>query len=273
VGDFSAEWLALREPADHAARAERLAVEIVHSVGGAGIFRVLDLGSGTGSNVRYLAPRLPRPQHWILVDRDADLLYGARRSVPHGIEVDTRQLDLRDLEGKGVRDALQGRALVTASALLDLVSAPWLDALADLCAGAGAAALFALSYDGRFACTPADEHDELVRHLVNLHQRRDKGFGPALGPSAADHAVRAFAARGYRPQRERSDWIVEPGAGDLQRALILGWNQAAVEIAPADSAALDAWRARRLAHVDAGRSSMRLGHEDVLALPHVETKR
>src|SRR5262245_3364562 len=148
VGEFSAEWLALREPADHAARAERLAGDVADAVGGGDVLRVLDLGSGTGSNLRYLAPRLPRPQQWILVDRDAELLAAARRGVPHGIDADVRQLDLRDLEGEDVRSSLEGRALVTASALLDFVSAAWLDALADLCAGAGAAALFALSYDG-----------------------------------------------------------------------------------------------------------------------------
>ena len=267
MGDFTADWLALREPADHAARAEGLARDAADAVARSGVIRVLDLGSGTGSNLRYLAPRLPGPQQWLLVDRDADLLAAATARLPPDTDIAVRQLDLRDLDEAAAHDVFEGRALVTASALLDLVSAAWLDALAAVCASVGAAALFALTYDGRFDCSPADGHDEVVRHLVNLHQRRDKGFGAALGPSAADQAVRAFAAHGYRIERERSDWMLDAGTSVLQRELILGWTQAAIEGAPADTASLVAWRARRLAHVDAGRSSIRVGHEDLLALP------
>jgi SAM-dependent methyltransferase len=266
VGDFTAAWLALREPVDHAARADRLARQVAGALPG-GAIRVLDLGSGTGSNLRYLAPRLPRPQHWLLVDRDADLLAAARAAVPPGAEVAVRQIDLRYLDEETAGGLLHGTALVTASALLDLVSAAWLDALATRCCGVGAAALFALTYDGRFDCEPVDEDDEVVRQLVNLHQRRDKGFGVALGPSAVDRAVRAFAAQGYSTERQRSDWRLESGARDLQRELVTGWAQAALEAASADSAPFEAWRARRLAHIDAGRSSIRVGHEDLLALP------
>jgi SAM-dependent methyltransferase len=267
VGDFTADWLALREPADHAARAERLARDAADAVAGSSVIRILDLGSGTGSNLRYLAPRLPGPQQWLLVDRDAYLLAAATARLPPDAGIAVRQLDLRDLDKAAARNVFEGCALVTASALLDLASAAWLDALAALCASVGAAALFALTYDGRFDCSPADEHDAVVRDLVNLHQRRDKGFGAALGPSAADHAARALAAHGYRIERERSDWMLDPGASVLQRELVLGWTQAAIEGAPAETESLVAWRTHRLAHVDAGRSSIRVGHEDLLALP------
>ena len=36
--------------------------------------RIVDLGCGTGSNLRALAPLLGPRQHWRLVDYDADLL-------------------------------------------------------------------------------------------------------------------------------------------------------------------------------------------------------
>ncbi len=65
-------------------------------------------------------------------------------------------MDLSMLDDRAIFD---GRALVTASALLDLVSERWLRALAARCAGHGAAVLFALSYDGRIVCSPEDPDD------------------------------------------------------------------------------------------------------------------
>ena len=107
--------------------------------------------------------------------------------------VETRCLDLSTLDDREIFD---GRQLVTASALLDLVSEPWLCALANRCAECGAAALFALSYDGRIACSPEDPDDGAIVSLVNEHQRTDKGFGPALGPDATDAAERCFGDLG-----------------------------------------------------------------------------
>jgi hypothetical protein len=171
--------------------------------------------------------------------------------------------DLADLEANA--DLFKAAALVTASALLDLVSAEWIDALAQRCQSSRAASLFALTYDGRIACTPADGDDEMVRDLVNRHQRTDKGFGPALGPDAADAAQQAFASRGFAVERDRSDWTLGSGDSELQRQLIDGWAAAAVEMQPADAAAIEGWRRRRLEHVAAARSTLVVGHEDLAA--------
>jgi SAM-dependent methyltransferase len=264
VGDFSVGWLTLREATDHAARSLPLTRAVADAIQLDGELRVLDLGAGTGSNLRYLAARLSKPQRWLLVDRDATLLARAARArVPHAQTIETRQLDLGGIADEWTRALFDRQDLVTASALLDLVSERWLLTLAARCREAGAAALFALSYDGRIECAPDDEDDESVRRLVNVHQRHDKGFGPALGPTATECAERVFTALGYRVQRDRSDWTLQADAPELQRELIDGWARAAIEVAPAQSASIDAWRVRRLAHVTSGRSELRVGHEDL----------
>src|SRR5690348_13019004 len=56
------EWLARREAADAAARSEDLLAAVLEALPSSRPLRVLDLGTGTGSNVRYLSARLPRPQ-------------------------------------------------------------------------------------------------------------------------------------------------------------------------------------------------------------------
>lgn len=268
MSGFSAEWLTLREPADHAARADeltRLAARAVAGGTGGRALAALDLGSGTGSNIRYLAPRLGVPQAWRAVDADQRLLTEVPgrtlASLPAGSRIDLQTLDLRDLGGS---DLLAAPQLVTASALLDLVSAEWVADLASRCRAP--VALFVLTYDGRLACDPVDERDEEVRALVNRHQRTDKGFGPALGPEAAACAAAEFGRAGYTVRLVPSDWRLGPGQHDLQGALIDGWAGAAAEMAPDAAEAVEAWRQRRLRHVAAGVSRLRVGHQDLLAL-------
>ena len=202
---------------------------------------------------------LPSPQSWCAVDRDPTLL--AR--LPKGVA--TRCLELGALDVPGLFDGVH---VVTASALLDLVSEGWIARLARHCRDAGAAALFALNYDGRSTCSPPDADDEFVREHFNRHQRSsDKGFGLAAGPQAADDAAESFGACGYRVRRERSDWQLSPDMADLQTALIEGWAHAAREIMPRETARIDSWLARRIAHVRARRSRIQVGHQDLVAVP------
>jgi hypothetical protein len=263
VGSALSGWLALREPFDTAARSARLTEQIAGVLaGGERPLHILDLATGTGSNLRYLSPRLPGPQHWLVVDRDPALLEEVPAHVADA-RVDTRCAELGVLDDPAL---FSGRHLVTASALLDLVSETWLRALAARCRASGAAVLFALTYDGRFRCSPQEAEDETIRALLNRHQKQsDKGFGAAAGPDATDCAVRCFDGAGYQVRREASGWILPPQAHAMQRELIEGWAQASVELAPAEAPLVNDWLARRLAHVQANRSRIVVGHEDVAA--------
>jgi SAM-dependent methyltransferase len=288
MDDSLAHWLRLREAADRASRSVTLTRSVVNAVSNRDPLTVLDLATGTGSNLRYLAEWLPSPQRWLLVDRSPDLLALVRsrteewagerdyevtssasgfriRSERLSCLVESRQMDLNALVDPTL---FEGRHLVTASALLDLVSEDWLRALAARCAAVGAAALFALTYDGRSSCDPAEPEDDMVRELMNEHQHRDKGLGgPAAGPDAVGAAEQAFADIGYDLQTDASDWVIEPEAREFQRQLIEGWAHAGLEQQPDAAAAIADWRARRLAHVDAGRSRIVVGHHDVAAWP------
>ncbi len=262
MGRFSADWLALREPADRLARSSGLAQDVATALAGVRPVRILDLACGTGANTRYLSGSFAAPQDWLLVDNDETLLERARASAL--VPVSTRVEDLSRLGDAG--DLFAGRHLVTASALLDLVSGEWLVQLLSICRDAGAAVLFALSYDGRIECEPRDPFDDRVLELVNQHQRGDKGFGPALGPQSAATAAAILGELGYAVWRSRSDWTLAPDSGDLQSLLIAGWAEAATEMAPPAAEAVAAWQARRLAYVRSGSSHLLVGHEDVAGL-------
>lgn len=267
MSGFSAEWLALREPADVLARAPELLPLLPQLLPGGSTARIVDLGSGTGANYRYLAPRLAVPQDWLLVDQDESLLDQARSRCRGNRLRDSVATQTCDLAGGLAELPLRGASLLTASALLDLVSEAWLVQLADLCLAHRLPVLFALTYDGRLWGSPADPDDEEIRAALNAHQRGDKGFGPALGPLAAQRAQALFAARGYRVATYRSDWQLSASDCALQRALLQGWASAAAEQCPDQAGRVAAWHARRLQWVQCGRSALRVGHEDLLGLP------
>jgi hypothetical protein len=230
-------------------------------------------------------------QHWRLVDHDTALL----DAVPDALDQWARQNEYRftlehgagaeqgiDIAGPGFHAKVVGHRvdlardlasldfgqapLVTASALLDLVSASWLQALINKARAARAALVLGLTVDGRTAWSPADPGDEEVHGLFSQHQRRDKGFGPALGSQAAAVTLQQLASAGYETLQTRTDWVIDGAqAPQMQRAMIDGMAAAALEQDPAARDAVRSWAARRGAGI--GSSRLRVGHVDIVAMP------
>jgi SAM-dependent methyltransferase len=285
---FSTEWLALREPFDHAARSRTLARRFVRLLPPRP--RVMDLGAGTGSLFRFLAPIIGRGQDWLLIDADEALLdeaFGrtsawARRrgwaataegdelrvSTPQGLwrmQVamgDLHHVLLPCLPRVGAKRSDEvGLAVnaVTCSALLDLVSAAWLDRL---CGALRVPLLASLNVDGRDLWRPRHRYDALVLTAFRRDMRRDKGFGHALGTDAS-----RLLARRPRMVSAPSDWRIPRTALAMQRALIDGTADAARNARPAYAAAIGEWQRARLRQALLGRLAITVGHRDILLLP------
>jgi SAM-dependent methyltransferase len=276
VTGFSAEWLDRREPADHRSRNRKLERALAKHFDGWRPITVVDLGCGTGSNLRATAPLLGPEQHWTLVDYEQPLLdaaavrlaawadgsdwkdgkltlfKGAKR-----INVEFWRADLScDLDA-----ALGPNAnLVTASALFDLVSARFIGDFAAAVAARKAAFYTVLTYDGDQRWTPEHEADAALAEAFHAHQRRDKGFGPAAGPDAPDAISEAFSRAGYAVQEGDSAWRLGPSDATLVAELAAGFADAVRETGQVDSAMIDTWRAIT-------RAGAVVGHADTLALP------
>ena len=161
--DFAA-WLRLREPADAAARAVRLLEPLYRQLAAPDCAQIHDLGTGTGSMGRWLAPRLSGAQHWIMHDRDPDLLDRAKAAMVDRsadgapVTVETWQHDITTLTGGD----FAGAALITASALLDMLTADEIERVVAACAAARCPTLLTLSVTGRVRLTPEDPLDAVV---------------------------------------------------------------------------------------------------------------
>lgn len=262
---FSGGWLALREPVDHRSRSAELVRELNRWLRRRGAVKpvVADLGAGSGSNYRYLSTRLAGPVAWRLLDHDAALLTAVR--VGH--ECPDLATQVCDLGAAALAGCVAGATVVTASALLDLTSAPWIASLCAACVRQRAALLVALTIDGRAAFDPADALDGVVFAAVAQDQRRDKGLGPALGGAAPAALAEALAGWGWRVVQRASDWRLDSADIALARALIGGWAEAASRQQPDRAADFAAWAARRSAALAGGSARLIVGHQDVLGLP------
>ena len=250
----SPEWLRLREPADAAARSAALVERLRERLAKAGPLVIHDLGGGSGAMGRWLSPQLPGEQHWVVHDQDAGLLELAVATGPAAVTVEARRSDITRL----TPGDLGGASLITASALLDLLTAEGLVRMLRLCTGRPM--LLTLTVVGRVVLNPPEPLDARIGAAFNAHQRR----GGLLGPDAVATAVRQLGAEVLvRP----SPWRLDAAHADLTAEWFGGWVAAACEQEPALAAEAGAYRDRRLAQAAAGELEVTVDHADVLVLP------
>jgi SAM-dependent methyltransferase len=263
-----ADWLALREPADADARSVELVDELRRYLSTDGL-EIHDLGCGTGSMARWLAGQLAGPQRWVLHDRDAELLDLAAANPPTraadgaAVTVETRRDDITRLDPTD----LAGADLITASALLDMLTAEELRRFVDTCATGGCPVLVTLSVVGRADIAPSNRLDQKVTDAFNAHQRRCTTGGRLLGPDAARAAVDAFQELGLQVLVRPSPWRLGPGHSVLAAQWFTGWLGAACEHAPELTAMTRPYATQRLSQAAQGTLTVTLHHQDLLALP------
>ena len=269
VARVSKHWLALREPADAAARSRELVEQLAGRPRAGGRWLIHDLGGGAGAMGRWLAPLLPGSQHWIVHDRDAALLALAAADGPGpaadgaAVTVETKQSDITRLQPRELADA----TLITASALLDMLTEDELGRIVGACAAAGCPILLAMSVVGRVGLNPSDPLDDRVAAEFNAHQRRLTGRGRLLGPDAVAAAVERFRQLGTEVLVRSSPWRLGATQADLAEVWLTGWIGAACEQQPELTAAAEAYVRRRMEQATAGQLEVTVDHADLLALP------
>jgi hypothetical protein len=293
MSGFSPDWLAQREPLDAAARDAGLAHEFAAAIADTPR-RIIDLGAGTGANLRLLAPLIGGDQDWLLIDNDPALLIAQRREIArwaaqHGWGISeaatgaaeiivgparwrfrSQQLDLQSsLE----QLALQDCDGLTTTAFLDLVSLEWIDRLCRMLSRLPRPFLATLSVDGQRRWQPAMTDDLRLHQAFERHQTINKGFGAALGIAAVDEIAVRLDQLGFTVGTARSDWQIASGHPALLRQLIDEALAVGCELEPDAASAFDDWAAHRHAQLATGQLALTIGHRDLLALPGPGLKR
>ncbi|MGE4062128.1 MAG: hypothetical protein AB7E79_02065 [Rhodospirillaceae bacterium] len=280
MSGFSPEWLALREPADLAARNRQVLTACGRAFENHETIKVCDVGAGTGASVRALAELLPPRQFWTLVDSDEkNLSVSFEQLARWGTDVKAydgglamRKGDRQIFVRTHICDLAQtpacwpkGTHLVTASALFDLTSARWLDAFVALLSTQKVALLSMLTFDGVITSEPEHPLDQVVAEAFCNHQHRDKGFGPAAGPRAPEVLEAALAAADYEIETGESPWALDRGASALLYATLAGIASAVQEIQTVPPEDIEQWLRSSVINT----RLLTIGHRDLFARPKV----
>ena len=263
-------WLAVREPEDARARSTALAEALASQVHGTPVI-AHDLGSGTGSMMRWLAPMLPGPQNWTLHDRDVRFLPRRRRRPTPRRPQRIRRLGVharRCARRSGRRGPAGVHPSITASALLDVLTEDELRAVASRCVAVGAPVLFALTVTGDVAATPADPLDDDLRAAFNAHQQRAHACAAPARPDSRRPGARSVRQR--RVGRSAPSTHRGASAGIAPRLRQSGWpdgRMRPLSRGPSCDRRPPAYRARRTAQARAGALSIDVHHRDLMAWP------
>ncbi|MFF1634161.1 SAM-dependent methyltransferase [Leifsonia sp. NPDC058248] len=264
--EVSSDWLALREEEDARARSRELALEAARRLA-PGPIVVHDLGSGTGSMMRWLAPLLPGPQSWVLHDWNPGLTERATDDLAP-LDRDDRPVAVRSHSGQLAHlrpGDLDGASLVTASAVLDVLTSAEIHAIARACIAVGSPVLLSLSVTGRVHLDPPDARDELVETAFNAHQRRVEGGRRLLGRHGAALARGLFLRAGWSVRPVDTYWRLGDHDPRLLGQWFDGWVDAALEQHPELQVETAGYRELRCAQLGRGALTAAVAHTDLLA--------
>jgi hypothetical protein len=265
--EFGADWLSLREPADHAARDPVTLLRVTARLGEIEHPKIVDLASGRGSSIAAIDPHNALDADWHLLDQDDTLLRAARSRFPDH-RIMTARCDLRSAVRSKDRfgDIIPaGTDLITVSAFIDLASIDWIAHWALRCSERAIPVYCALTIDGRFAFDPVHPGDEVFLTALARHEQTDKGFGPALGPHAPQAFGAAFGRAGYVVDEAEADWTLRADDKPLIEALIEGWAGAVLETGMMDQGDLLSWVSARISQLRDESLTITVGHKDLLA--------
>lgn len=282
------EWLQVRYPYDAKARSKEVEQKTIDYFSGRTHLRILDLGSGTGANTRYYAPRFPSSQEWILLENERRLTEATSRELMSWAFRQKRKFrltpDRLNIEnGKGeisiqIKNAsffeleseedICGYDLVTSNAFFDLISRERFLRFASLLASAAKPLLATLNYTSmRF--DPAQRSDETYIPLYESHMRKPKGFGPPMGPLCGDRMVETLGSFGFTVNSGESLWNILSEDKTMMKYM-LGFMDEALCGMLKDSRKLrrfDGWKKDKWRLIETGRLKLIVGHLDCFARP------
>ena len=250
--------------------------------------KVVDVGSGTGANVRYYFDRIPHEQEWILIEQNEQLRDECCRSLVafaqergyHWQQQDGTFL-LTDDQKTATVQLMSGRIehieqladlartdVVTANAVFDLLSFEQFDTLVGKLVQHEVCLLATLNYY-ETSFLPFSEEDHRFMRWYHMHMKRPQPTGIAMGPDCSEEMLDLLAQHHMMIEQEGSQWHLKKNATTMHHYLLHFIEHAVAELSLSadEQRDFDTWLTHRKSLCRQRQLEIIVDHSDIFAYP------
>ncbi len=203
------------------------------------VLHIVDVGSGTGTNVCYYFDKLNHQQEWTLIERHDPLLQAARKRLRkfadkqgYSWNEQSDQVQLVDKNKKATIRFVTGDVnhietltdleeadVLVANAFFDLISFDQFDALVKKLAQHNVAFLSTLNYY-ETSFYPFLEEDHQIMRWYHMHMKRPQPFGIAMGSDCCEEMLDLLTKHHLMIEQESSQWHLKRGNTTMQHYIL-----------------------------------------------------
>lgn len=181
--EFENSWLFQREKIDNLSKNNLIIKKINSFFKSDQDVKLMDLGTGTGSNFRFLSRKIKQKrQHWTLIDISKKSLLAAKNKISISNKIVNLSIINKNLIKNINQIDFKNFDIVTGSAFLDIMPFDWFKKFYQQNKKTKII-YFAINYDGFFQFYPRHKYDKKVLLLFNSDQKsikhkKDRAVGP-----------------------------------------------------------------------------------------------
>ena len=258
--EFENSWLLSREKIDSISRNKKAIEKINKYTSISKNLNIIDLGCGTGSNFRYLNPKIVKKQSWKMVDISHLSLSYLKKNIKHSQKIQNITYKKIDIIKQIEKIDFKNFDIVTGSALLDIMPKEWFINFLNINKSTKII-YFTINYDGNFKFYPKHKDDDNIVRLFNQDQMSDKGIGKkAVGPKCTQIIDQLFQ-RTHKTYVFNSNWVVEKNK-NMQKMFISFCE----DIISKNKKNYEDWLNYRKEKIKSNKSILKLQNKDFLAL-------
>ena len=203
---FENSWLFQREKIDNMSKNLFLIKKINNSLKNYDQIRIIDLGTGTGSNFRFLSKKIKyKNQSWTLMDISKNSLNAAKKNVTTNDKIKKIIIKHDDIIKNIQQNNFTNYDLVTGSAFLDIMPHEWFKKfyLKNINTKI---VYFSINYDGYFKFYPKHRMDKKFLQLFNSDQKSKKNNKTkAVGPDCSN-IIKSYFSKTHKSFLFKSNW-------------------------------------------------------------------
>ena len=284
---FSLSWIKAREKYDLKHRSNLLKEQ--YKKDKSFFNKIIDLGSGNGSFLRYCHSKKMVFEEMLLIDYDSKLLrdfyastynylngtnYNILKESPTKYQlkkidtIKTENIQLMNTDILKSLDIINNYNLISLSAMSDILPILFIKKLLNK-VGKNKIIYFSICFDGSIKWDSSHKYDKYVLTMFNKHQEMNKISGYALGLKSIKLIKEYSAKKKYSFQVEDSSWELksyDEDSKNFQKMYLDTICKPLKKDDITDKDMLSEWRKVKLKDIVSGKSKITVGHKDILIL-------